>query len=367
MTLSVTWPYLRSLYADGVRNLSAQSIDLSPGINCFVGPNGSGKTSLLEGFSLLSTGRSFRVASAKPLIQHGREDCLVRAELMIDGQCRKLGIQRSKSGGVSMRVDGAAVGVLADFVRVVPSVVVDPEATELVVGPPDNRRRLLDGILFHVEQTFYPTWRRYQRALQQRNADLRHGTIGDPDPWLPELISAGGPLTTIREHWASLLEQAVRDQLQCLSPGLPEVQIKLRRGWAEDASLEEALGRGCASDRDSGFTRSGPHRADLRLMAGGKAIAEVFSRGQIKLVTVALRLAQGALMGGASGVTPVYLVDDVAAELDGDHTQRVFEVLGALQGQVMLTSVTTTLSRNMGGDVPATLFHVEQGRILPVG
>jgi len=360
-----SWPYLKTLYVDGVRNLSAQNLELSPAINCFVGPNGSGKTSLLESLSLLSTGRSFRAASVKPLIQHGEDNCLVRGQLDTKGQEHRLGIKRSRSGDVLLRVDGASVTSLAEFARWMPTVVVDPESTDLVTGPPENRRRLVDGILFHVEQGFFAVWRRYQRALQQRNAALRRGIIADEDPWLPELTSAGDWITEKRRLWVDPLSREMQRQLAVLSPQLPSVELQLRTGWPDDESLASALSRALASDKEGGFTRSGPHRAELRITAEGKPVAEVFSRGQLKLLTLALRFAQGALIAGASGISPIYLVDDVAAELDLQHTQRVFGVLGALKGQVMLTSVAEGLEDSIKGHAPLELFHVEQGRVLP--
>ena len=142
---------LESVYIDGVRNLSAQRLVMGSEINLISGPNGSGKSSIVEALSMLSTGRSFRSSSVRSVIQHGREDCIVQAQVRYRGSVRSLGIRRSKTGELTLRLDGEPMSSLAEFAAQVPTIIIDPSSTDTITGPPDSRRRLIDGTLFHVE------------------------------------------------------------------------------------------------------------------------------------------------------------------------------------------------------------------------
>ena len=364
MTSDNHGPWLESLYVDGVRNLATQRMEFAPGGNVIVGPNGSGKSSILEAVSLLATGRSFRSNAMGPVIQHGREDCVVQARVVVNSGTWSLGMRRTRSGELTLRINGEPATSLAEFATVLPAIIIDPTSTELVGGPPEGRRRLLDGALFHVEQGFIDIWRRYQRALKQRNAGLRHGTIDSNDPWLPELVKAGTILTAHRAGLVERLGPVFARVLAELSPDLASIQLAYRPGWDQAGTLEAAMSKSLESDQARGFTHVGPHRGDLRLLWAGRSAAEVVSRGQLKLTTIALRLAQGQLMAeGQSGV-PVYAVDDMAAELDLNHLVRVGELLKAAASQVLITTVGEQAVAGLWSAGAKKLFHVEQGAVV---
>ena len=129
--------------------------------------------------------------------------------------------------------------------------------------------------------------------------------------------------------------------------------------------LAEALERNAQSDANQGFTQVGPHRGDLRFMLGGGMAADVLSRGQLKLLLVALKLVQGRLIEEGGNSQPIYLVDDLPAELDRAHCASVCAQLG-MGRQVILTAVDRGSLEAAWGDGPLELFHVEQGQIKPV-
>ena len=361
MTKDNHGPWLESLYVEGVRNLTTQRIEFSAGGNVIAGPNGSGKSSILESVSLLATGRSFRSNTIGPVIQHDREDCLVQARVVVKAGVLSLGMRRTRTGELTLKINGEPAASLAEFATVLPTIIIDPTSTELVGGPPEGRRRLMDGALFHVEQGFINIWRRYQRALKQRNAGLRHGTIGRDDPWLPELVKTGSILTTQRASLVEELGPVFEGVMAELSPELASVCLSYRPGWDQAGTLEAGLVRSLESDRARGFTHVGPHRADLRLQWGGRPAAEVMSRGQLKLTTIALRLAQGRLMADGRGGSPVYAVDDIAAELDRDHAARVGGLLESEASQVLITTVSEQEVAGFWSGANKKLFHVEQG------
>jgi DNA replication and repair protein RecF len=141
-----------------------------------------------------------------------------------------------------------------------------------------------------------------------------------------------------------------------------EPDLSYFRGWAQDLSLADALEASRARDQAKGFTHPGPHRADVIIRLNGRPAREVLSRGQQKLVAVAMTLAQLNLLQEATQTTSTLLLDDPAAELDGDHLRRFIEQVRRLQSQLVLTSLHPD-SQLFG--MPDRVFHVEQGRVQP--
>ena len=357
---------IERLTIDGVRNLVAQRLELQPGASLLFGNNGSGKTSVLEAAYLLGTGRSFRTHTARPLIHHDSEACLVQARVVRGGRRHEAGIRRHRSGQSDLRLDGEELKSLAAFAELLPLVLLDTDGLDLVTGAPDLRRRFMDGALFHVEQPFLSIWRRYQRGLKQRNAGLRHGIVNGDNAWLQELASVGEALASSRERFVQALALEFGVVLKKLAPELSAVTVSHRQGWSKDAPLLAALEASLPSDRSQGFTHVGPHRGDLKLLWDGRPAAEVMSRGQTKLAVAALKLAQGRLVARQVGCSPLYLVDDLAAELDRGHASQVCELLAESNGQVVLTAVAQEDITDIWPIDGLSLFHVEQGEITSV-
>ena len=353
---------LEHIEIEGVRNLSGVSLEIAPGATLLFGANGSGKTSFLEAIHLLGVGRSFRTHHSRPVIQHEAALCRVVGKVQRGSHRHTLGIERDRNGGVRAKIGGEPTQSLSELANHLPLILLDTDGLGILSGPPEGRRRLLDAILFHVEPAFLASWRRYQQALRQRNTGLRHGILGTDDAWLKELAETGEKLTESRAQAATKLNESLLGLAPSLSEDLSDIVLSFRAGWDRKESLQASLERHRDSDRAQGFTQVGPHRADLRLASGGVSAAEVLSRGQLKLLMVAMRLAQGRMIEAASHAEPLYLVDDLAAELDARHCAAVCQALAGGR-QVILTAVErSALERAWGGDA-LRLFHVEQGSI----
>ena len=343
---------LEHIAIEGVRNLTALKVELAPGATALFGANGSGKTSFLEAVHLLGAGRSFRTHQSKPMIQHGMDQCRVVGRVKQPGHTLTMGIEKHRDGTVRARVDGEKTLIL-----------LDTDGLGVVTGPPEGRRRLLDGTLFHVEQGFLSLWRRYAQTVRQRNSGLRRGILNSDKAWRHELAETGELLTGLRARAAAQLAERLTEMGPTLSADLAGLEVVFRPGWDRSQTLLEALERNADSDAAQGFTQVGPHRADLRLMREGVLAAEVLSRGQMKLTLVALKLVQGRLIEEASAAAPLYLVDDLPAELDRAHCANVCEQLGSRR-QVVLTAVDRGSLEAAWGGSPLSLFHVEQGEIV---
>ncbi len=365
--------HLTRLRIGGVRRLDSVELSPSPGINLITGDNGAGKTSLLEALHLLAYGRSFRGRVRDGLIRTGGEAVEVFAEWTEgQGRARKVGLRHSGQRWEG-RLDGENVTQLGDLCAALAVVTFEPGSHALVTGGGEPRRRLLDWGLFHVEQaagdrTFLQLWRRYNRALKQRNqllkARVRDGQL---DAWDHELAEAGEPLTRRRQAYLESLEPGLQGVASELVPMLGLPQLVFQPGWARDSlPLGDALL--VARDRDlaNGYTSVGPHRADWRIDHAALPARETLSRGQAKLTALAILLAQAEHHAVACGEWPIVALDDLASELDRNHQARVLRRLVASSAQIFITG-TETPAALAEISAPVTVFHVEHGRVVSHG
>lgn len=349
---------LHALKGRDFRLFTSLQMECHPEVNLIIGPNGSGKTSLLEAIYLLGRGKSFRTARRQSLWRRGCDRFSLQA-LLSGAFDRQIGLTLNASAtSLSFRLQGKPVKVLSELLPLLPVQLLDPRTTPLVSGSPVDRRRFLDWGLFHVEPRFHAHWRTYQRALDQRNAALR---AGSPPlmlvAWEQAMIEHGLVLNELRatyiEHLLPLLRPCL-DKLDC--PG--ELECRYQPGWPREKSLEEALVSSRSRDRAQGFSSIGPHRADLLIRVDGHAAFQQMSRGEEKRWTYALLMAQVIHLHQTTGQKPIVLVDDPVSELDESHWLRLLELLGELPAQRFVTLIDAAHARP---PVDGALFHVEQG------
>jgi len=355
-----------SLRIAGLRCLDGVSLTPSPGINVFVGPNGAGKTSVLEAAYLLSHGRSFRAGSRDVLLQRGASALSVFAEVRSgDGRTRRLGLGR-EGARWQARVDGDTAASLGSLVQECAVVCFEPGSHDLIAGASDERRRFLDWGLFHVEHAFVNQWRRYQRALKQRNSLLRAGAPLDVtwiEPWEAELAATGEAISGFRRGYLARLIPHIQSFMENVLPELGTFSVRYKPGWDDDSGLLGTLVERRQRDLARGHTTVGPHRADFSVSFDHAPLREHLSRGQEKLCALACLLGQAALHAEIRGEWPVVCLDDLASELDRTHQEWVVTQLLGRDVQVLVTGteVPSALS-----DQSVTMFHVEQGAVAPL-
>ena len=349
---------LEKLAIKNFRCLESVELLPHPERNIIVGENASGKTSLLEALFFVGRGRSFRPAQTDGLIRDGSTAFQLVATVSHRGRPLVLGLEVAKESR-TVRIGGEPAKSLGELAEYLPVQVIDPDVHKLVEDGPGGRRQFLDFGVFHVEHGFLACWRRYQRALKQRNKALKT----DPklaSAWDPELIQAGDALDIMRRAYVDELLPVARDWVEYFLDG--ELELKYRSGWSGDRSLAEALVHSRQRDRDFGATLVGPHRADLELKVHDRAARGRVSRGQQKLLASALLLAQVELMESRGGAG-VLLLDDPAAELDGDRLSRLLARVQGLASQCFITGLNLEdLAEFKSGSV----FHVEQGNLRTV-
>ncbi|MGH8317169.1 MAG: DNA replication/repair protein RecF [Steroidobacteraceae bacterium] len=352
---------LTELTVRDLRCIEHAELSLHPGRNLIWGSNGSGKTSFLEAMFLLGRGRSFRTRSSERLVRHGQDRLLVFGRIDTgrdeeSGLTHGTGVEVHRREGTQARVDATPVDALAELSRVFPVQVIDPGVHKLIEEGGRRRRRWLDWAVFHVKPQFGDWWVRYGRAVRQRNAALR--TRGEATrPWDIEVATLGEKISEARRTVVEQMRPYWREVTVGL--GCPPGELQYFRGWAGQGSLTEALEASRSRDEAGGLTHVGPHRADVLIRSGGKLAREVLSRGQQKLMAVALTLAQLRLLREVSGTTPTLLLDDPAAELDSEHLVHFVGQIARLGCQLVITSL---VPETPAFGAPDRVFHVEQGR-----
>ena len=357
--------FITRLNIERVRNLKAVALHELQPFNVFYGQNGSGKTSILEAIHLLATGRSFRTHIPKNYIQNETGDAIVFAQSVTE----KIGMQKFLSGEQLIKVNGDHIATQGQLAKILPLQHIDPQSTDIIDYGAKPRRQLIDWLMFHVEPDFYHAWQYYSRALKQRNSLLksrRNLSLNDLEPWNKMLAEYGEMLHSQRsgivEQWKVYFEQ----DLKQLLPDL-DIQMEYVAGFHSELGLLHDLTVHHQKDLDRRYTEYGPHRADLRLKTTLGDADVVLSRGQKKLLIVALKLSQIAMLHGCNKET-VVLLDDLTAELDLTAQQRLIGRLSQLGSQVFITTLDHESVQKHLHDLSISyqLFSVENGTVQVV-
>ncbi|WP_422136075.1 DNA replication/repair protein RecF [Endozoicomonas sp. ALD040] len=363
---------IHKLMIKDVRNLASATFSPSPDINILYGLNGSGKTSILESIHLLGLARSFRSARLKPVIRHKKGKCTVFAQIQSNNdRLIPVGVSRDmEEENFQIRVAGETLKSTSELARLLPLQIINPDTFKLLEGSPKQRRQFVDWGVFHVKHhEFLPLWKRTQKVLKQRNSLLRHGKItgssysSQLSVWDEELVKAAEAVDQLRQQYFDQLTPVFQDVLNQLT-SLGDIKISYYRGWDRERRLAEVLKENTVRDFQTGYTQSGPQRADIRVRLEGSNAVDILSRGQLKLVVCALKLAQGYLFSKMTRSQCVFLVDDLPSELDAPHRKAMCKILQNMQSQVFITCVEPgALVDCWEPEINLKVFHVKQGSV----
>lgn len=338
--------YLQALEAAQFRNLAALKVSFSPEGAFIVGGNGQGKTNLLEAMYYLSVFRSFRGAQDRQLVTFGAEHFRLVGHVC-GGDDRPTNLSVACDGqGKRVTVNGRGVERLSDVVGALQTVAFLPGDTTLIQGPPAERRQYLDRLCSVLSKRYLIHLHRYRETLAQKNRLLqeRWGTPETLAPWEAELQARGGRILAERLAHVGGLNRDFQAAWAGLAGGEAELTYRASLSLPDELDVEgltEALGEAISSrreqERQRGMALVGPHRDDLKITVDGRDLRIYGSQGEQRSAVIALRLAEGALMARIRREPPVYLVDDVFAELDGERSGRLAMLLSE-RGQVIFTS-----------------------------
>lgn len=348
-----------------VRNLQAAEISPAEHVNLIYGRNASGKTSLLESLYVLSRGKSFRTNQLRNLIQKGQDNFVLFGRMMgEDDRSVDIGVSY-RNRRIKLQAQGRPVKKASELTSFVPLVVIHQESHRLLLEGPGQRRNFMDWALFHVEPSFHALWHRYGRALKQRNVSLQnHAARKVCEVWNDELVTTAQAIDQLRKNLLSELKPCFEDFVSRLLPSIGEVGMKYQAGWDEGIDFASVLREAYPSDNARGYTRFGPHRADIVMTQDGVLLRERVSRGQQKLLICALYLAQLRYFRERTRKACILLIDDIAAELDPLHRNLLLELVRALDVQVFMTA--TDALEGVPGGLVQKRFHVEHGKVKQV-
>jgi DNA replication and repair protein RecF len=326
-----------------LRSLAQVRIDLGPGIISLVGPNGIGKTNLLEALYFALTGRSFRTSDRRDLIPFG--DSFARAEATVrddDGIERRLLASVSRSEGRRHLLDGNAADPAALARSRPPVAVFSPDRLALVKGPPGERRAHLDRFVAARWPSRADLRRRFGQALAQRNALLPRQAAGRGSP--PELDVWDATLAKLAAELVEARREAVAELAAPFAEAAAELGLEgggtieyAPRAEGSAAEIRTGLAERREADLRLGRTSWGPHLDELKLAAAGRSLRRYGSQGQQRTALLALLFAERQALLEARRVSPLLLLDDVMSELDPGRRERLVERV-AVGGQALITA-----------------------------
>jgi DNA replication and repair protein RecF len=338
---------LEQLDAVDFRNYARVGFRPEGRFTALVGPNGVGKTNLLDAIHYCGLCRSARKLPDALSIRHGQRGFRVAGRFRVgadegvasakpgpEGRLLNIAVVFKKGQGKVLQRNGEPVPRLAEHIGSLPMVFLGPEDQQLVDGYAEERRRLMDASLGQVDRVYLQALVRYNRALAQRNALLKEGQgRGGPDQALLDALDPmlDADAEVLREGRKSLLEELeplfARTYAR-LSGERESPSLEWRSNWAEAERLSEVLHRQQGKDEALGYTGTGPHRDDLILRLDGHPARKLGSQGQKKSLLLALRLAQAEWLTGLLGFPPLLLLDDVFDKLDRTRARALFALLG---------------------------------------
>lgn len=368
--------FFDNLRVNHFRNINDLAIHLGPNLNWFFGANGCGKTSILESVYHFGYGRSFRTNSARKLISFDRDEFVLYSKLLDDsGSDHVLGVSKTKSGVSVLKVDGEQVPRYSFLVRFCPILFLGPDSAVQVFGTPAARRQLLDWVLFHVEHSYGTLTSKYRKVLKNRNAllrqlkrsnDIRRDEI---EFWDEQVVALSEEMHEKRFYISHEFFRSLKSSLAELGLDSDGLEFFYEKGWRDDEELSGVLSESLGRDISFGATNYGAHRCDLRFKQDGKDIIDFWSRGMLRLMSVALLHATAKVLFDATGNKSVFLIDDFTSELDESNQERILNMLIEFGGQVLITQIDPnegaflSFSPSTSNQKKGKMFHVKQGRI----
>ncbi|MDQ3001623.1 MAG: DNA replication/repair protein RecF [Fibrobacterota bacterium] len=355
------------------RNYGSQEVAFCPGLNLLSGPNGHGKTNLLEAIHYACLAHSQRTRKDKELIEWGHSSFVLRLVGRIGGQEQIQSVEYGETGSKRVKVNGRESKRLSDLIGHFSVVSFSPEDLDLIRSGPQLRRRFLDILLCQFSLDYLDTLRHYNQALKQRNSLLKqmgsgsrkavesYAALAGSDGLVEEggsrrfgadvlaaydapLAETGARITVMRRRALADLAPLASECYRSISDGGEALGLSLVGSVSEaedEAALREDFLRKLAAmrvpERETGLTLSGPHREDLSILLSGRAVRDFGSQGQKRSVALSLKLASARLLEEKNQRPPILLLDDVFAELDEARRRRIGDLIRG-KGQVFIAN-----------------------------
>jgi DNA replication and repair protein RecF len=355
--------HLRRLWLTDFRGYREADVELDAGLTAVVGPNGQGKTNLLEAIGYLATLSSFRGAPTDAMIRVGAEQAVVRAEAEREGRELLLEAELLRTGRNRTMLNKQPLRRARDLLGAVRVTVFSPDDLALVKGSPGDRRTYLDDLLVSLHPRYDQLRTEVDRVLRQRSALLKQsgGRLDDAaeltlDVFDAKLVEAGEALASARRNLVEALGPVLGDAYDQVARRSAHIHATYEPAWMAEG-LASALASARRDDLRRGVTTVGPHRDELDLAIGELPARTHASQGEQRSLALALRLAAHHVVTDKTETTPVLLLDDVFSELDPERSDALLRSLPP--GQTVLSTATALPE----GAVPGMVLRVREGVI----
>lgn len=338
---------VKSLEVINFRCFRKTRFGFDPGLNLVTGPNGSGKTSLLEAIAYISTPRSFSGALDRDLVAWGEPGFFIKGEIERNGTTHEITVSVSVKGTENsqtrekklIKIDGKRMVSYTDLFSTFVVLAVGPGADAIVGGPPEESRRFLDWALSLMEKEYYQRFLSYRKALAHKNALLKRDGA-HLAPWNRELERHGSFMVGRRDWFVAEMNARI--------PPVSRRKVSLR--YTPSSRMEVgSLDRIAREEQERGFSLAGPHRDTLEVLLDGRRARGFASQGERRIAHLAMMLSAREIFQERIGEPPVLVMDEPASVLDDEHLSAL---LASLQGQVIYTDV---------------LVRRAEGRVLDLG
>ena len=349
---------IQSLRLQNFRSYDDAAFEFGDGVNIIVGPNGSGKTNLLEAIQMVLVGKSYR-ASDNEMLGFTKEwfrlDALFRENESNRVVKYQTGIKPQKTYNID---DKKLIRLLER--QHMPFVVFEPNHLQLLHGSPDMRRVYLDDILEYTMPGYRSFRKNYRRVIFQRNSLLKRGRVTTEEifPWNLRLSELGAVMSRARMQLSERLSLELNGLYKTLSGGDEAVTLKYLPQFPVDGyetTLMHHLEKSLDKEIMRGFTAYGPHREDFMVLFADRPAREMASRGETRTVVLALKIIEMQLIEEVKNLKPLLLLDDVFSELDGARRRALTKYL-----QTHQSFLTTT-------DADVVVKHFTDSTIIPMG
>ena len=333
------------------KNIQEATLTLSPKMNCFIGPNGTGKTNLLDAVYYLSFCRSAYTSVDSQVIRHDQDFFVVEGDYTDDrgmlgedqDELRKLSIYCGMKRGTKkhFKCNKKEYKRLSQHIGLIPLIFVSPADTYLVDGGGEERRRLMDMVISQYDNLYLHALNRYNKALQQRNTLLKMEEEPDLELmriWEEQMAAEGEVIYQKRSAFVQELIPVFQQIYQQISDDRESVSLRYV-SHGQRGPLLEVIQRDRMKDRAVGYSLHGVHRDDLEMLLGDYPMRREGSQGQLKTFVIAMKLAQFSfLKRTCSQTTPLLLLDDIFDKLDAHRVERIVSLVASKEyGQIFIT------------------------------
>ena len=336
---------------------------LSPGINFFYGPNGSGKTSILESVYIFSSGKSFKSTNLLSLIKHKQDKFYLKG---FDGsKGYVVEVEKSKTKPILVSLNNKKT-VTSRLIKEFPCTPIHNNTFSFADAPPEFRRKLLDRSIFIAEEAFAASWFSYYRSLKQRNGILKNNRISDIYAWNKKLSKEGDQLTKFRKFFFDQTLKEFYFLVDLLKPNnvfsfFDEIHIEFFTGWDSEKSYLEILEENIENDLRRRTTTKGPHKSDIKFLINNIDARQILSRGEQKFFSILWSCAQHEVLKKTYKINATLIIDDIKSELDDRVFNLFIELLNHVKNQIIFSCIDDCFSSKITVNFNEfKKFHVEQ-------